>query len=47
MGIRKQFKVKTKQKIKRRKRLVKLRAKSANIGEYFYDGHYIGPHRAK
>ncbi|MEE8359697.1 MAG: hypothetical protein V3S04_02075 [Candidatus Omnitrophota bacterium] len=47
MGRKKQFKIKTKQKIKRRKRREKLKAKSADIGEYFYDGHYIGPHRGK
>lgn len=47
MSRRKRFKVKAKQKAKRRKRLKKLKANNANIGEYFYDGHYIGPHRGK
>ncbi|MFH1752770.1 MAG: hypothetical protein ABH875_01165 [Candidatus Omnitrophota bacterium] len=47
MGRKKQFKVKTQQKIKRRKRLQKLKAKGADIGTYFHEGHYVGPHRGK
>jgi hypothetical protein len=47
MSRRKRFKVKCKQKTRRQKRLAKLREKSVNIGDFFYDGHYIGPRHAK
>ncbi len=43
MSRRKRFKVRQRQKTKRRQRLRKLREKNINIGDYFYNGHYIGP----
>ncbi len=47
MGRKKRFGVKRKQKIKRRKRLVKLRKKNAVMNEYYSNGHYIGPRSEK
>ncbi len=43
MGRRKRFKVAHQQKNKRKKRLQRLKKKNLNIGDYFYDGRYIGP----
>ncbi len=47
MSRRKQFKIKAQQKVRRRKRLAELKKKNLDIGDYFYDGHYLGPKKEK
>lgn len=47
MSRKKRFQIKQKQKQRRRKRLKGLRKKDVGIGDYFYDGHYIGPKAEK
>jgi hypothetical protein len=47
MSRKKRFRVKQGQKNRRHERLKKLRAKKANIEEYFYNGRYIGPRNEK
>lgn len=47
MGTKKRFQIKIKQKVKRRKRIKELKKKNLNVGEYFYEGHYIGPSKSK
>ena len=47
MGIRKQIHVKSKQKLRRKKRRDQLKKKGANLSDYFVGAHYVGPHKAK
>ncbi len=47
MGRKKRFQIKTKQKMKRHKRLTKLNEKKLPVGDYFCYGRFIGPRKEK